>query len=260
MTVPSDDWDIVLGKYLSAAAIFSVSLLFSQIANFMVLTSLAMGDIDVGLFVTTYVGYWAIGLAMISVGMVGSFLTKNQTIGFILGLVLNLPLVLTAYADAIIAGDIAQRLAKLSYSGQFFDFGRGVISSSSVVYFVLVACVALYTCMVLIGRRHWTDHLQHGLGQRQHDLRSQPCQQRCHRRHRRGGTNGRHQCHQDRQRSQRTGRWNVDLRDRDYQQWPTTGDKRDCHRYPAGGGDLHQLERGTNGWSYRLRHNRQRRY
>ena len=66
LTVPADDWDIVLGKYLSAASIFSVSLLFSQVANFMVLTSLAMGDIDVGLFVTTYVGYWFIGLAMIS--------------------------------------------------------------------------------------------------------------------------------------------------------------------------------------------------
>ncbi len=155
LTVPADDWDIVLGKYLSAAAIFSVSLLFSQIANFMVLTSLAMGDIDVGLFVTTYVGYWAIGLAMISVGMVGSFLTKNQTIGFILGLVLNLPLVLTAYADAIIAGDIAQRLAKLSYSGQFFDFGRGVISLRAIVFFTMVTVIGLYLSVVLVGRRHW---------------------------------------------------------------------------------------------------------
>jgi ABC-2 type transport system permease protein len=155
LTVPADDWDIVLGKYLSAASIFSVSLLFSQVANFMVLTSLAMGDVDVGLFVTTYVGYWFIGLAMISVGMVGSFLTKNQTIGFILGLILNLPLVLTAHADAIIASDTAQRIAKLSYSGQFFDFGRGVISLRAVVFFVMVTVIGLYLSVVLVGRRHW---------------------------------------------------------------------------------------------------------
>ena len=155
LTVPADDWDIVLGKYLSAASIFSVSLLFSQIANFMVLTSLAMGDVDVGLFVTTYIGYWFIGLAMISVGMVGSFLTKNQTIGFILGLILNLPLVLTTYADAIIASDTAQRISKLSYSGQFIDFGRGVVSLRAIVFFVMVTVIGLYLSVVLVGRRHW---------------------------------------------------------------------------------------------------------
>ena len=75
LTVPADDWDIVLGKYLSAAAIFTVSLVFSQTANFMVMASLSLGDLDLGLFVTTYFGYWLIGLAMISLGMVGSFLT-----------------------------------------------------------------------------------------------------------------------------------------------------------------------------------------
>ncbi len=38
----------------------------------------------------------------------------------------------------------------------FDDFGRGVYHNSSVAYFALAAVVALYVCMVLIGRRHWT--------------------------------------------------------------------------------------------------------
>ena len=54
----------------------------------------------------------------------------------------------------------SERVAKwISESGiarPFDDFGRGVISTSSVIYFILVAAVALYACMVLIGRRHWT--------------------------------------------------------------------------------------------------------
>src|SRR5690606_18048029 len=58
LTIPADDLDVVLGKYLAAAAIFTCSLLFSQLSNYAVLNPLAMGGADVGLFFTTYLGYW----------------------------------------------------------------------------------------------------------------------------------------------------------------------------------------------------------
>ena len=48
LTVPASDWDIVVGKYLAAVAIFTVSLLFSQLSNFLVLAFLSMGEVDLG--------------------------------------------------------------------------------------------------------------------------------------------------------------------------------------------------------------------
>ncbi|PHS02939.1 MAG: ABC transporter permease [Blastopirellula sp.] len=156
LTLPATDFDIVMGKYLAAVSVFSVTLLFSQFCNFMVLYSLSVGTFDVGLFCTTYVGYWFMGLAMISLGMVASFLTNNLTLGFIMGIIINAPFVLLEYSNAIVIGSsTTQFLTQASIGMQFADFGRGVISVSSLVYFLMLTAVGIYLSMVLIGRRHW---------------------------------------------------------------------------------------------------------
>tara|TARA_R110002049_G_scaffold47902_3_gene138520 strand:- start:38991 stop:41942 length:2952 start_codon:yes stop_codon:yes gene_type:complete len=157
LTLPADDFDIVIGKYMSAAAIFTASLLFSQLSTFITLAILTEGELDTGLIFTTYLGYWFVGLAMIAIGMVASFLTGNLTVGFILGALFNAPLAFASLADSVSPSEkIATWIASTGIARPFDDFGRGVISTSSIVYFVLVAVVALYACMVLIGRRHWT--------------------------------------------------------------------------------------------------------
>lgn len=156
LTLPADDFDIVIGKYVAAASIYSVSLLFSQLSTFIVLAFLTQGEIDTGLFFTNYIGYWFIGLAMIAIGMVASFLTNNLTVGFILGALFNAPLAFAFKADTIADRNIAREIKNFSIPERFDDFGRGVLSLSGISYFVLVAMVGIYLCMVLIGKRHWT--------------------------------------------------------------------------------------------------------
>lgn len=157
LTLPADDFDIVIGKYLAAAAIFTASLVFSQFSNYMVLASLSLGDLDTGLFFTTYLGYWLVGLAMLAVGMVASFLTSNMTVGFILGAAFNAPLAGAIYADVIVStSSLARNVSFWSLGANFEDLGRGVVSVSSVFYFALVVAIGLYLSMVLIGARHWS--------------------------------------------------------------------------------------------------------
>ena len=156
LTIPAGDFDIVLGKYLAAVAIFSVSLLFSLVCNFAVLAWL--GQPDAGLFVGTYIGYWLVGVAMLAIGVVASFLTSNITIGFILGVLFNLPLVFFMAAD-VIFGTFGQQFVlsvkQWSIGQQFSDFGHGVLSLAGFAYFLMILVVMLYVSMVLIGRRHW---------------------------------------------------------------------------------------------------------
>jgi ABC-2 type transport system permease protein len=157
LTLPADDFDIVIGKYLSAASIYTASLLFAEISTFTVLCFLTLGDLDTGLFCVNYLGYWFIGLMMLAIGMVASFLTNNLTVGFILGALFNAPLAFASMADVIIPERWLARLVNSwSIRGQFDSFGRGVIAASSIAFFALVAVLGLYLCMVLIGKRNWS--------------------------------------------------------------------------------------------------------
>ncbi len=155
LTLPASDLDVVVGKYLAAVAIYTVALLFSMFSIYLVF-SYGLGTPDTGLFIGTYVGYWFIGLAMLSIGMVASFLTSNLTVGFILGMIFNLPLAMFGVADWIIKNpQFAQAIRRWSAQAQFQDFERGVISLGGISYFLMITAIMLYVSMVLIGRRHW---------------------------------------------------------------------------------------------------------
>ena len=140
LTLPGSDFDVVLGKYLGAVAIFTASIVISLLSNYYVLSQL--GNPDFGLLFSTYVGYWFVGLSMLAIGMVASFLTANLTVAFVLGVAFNAPIALLPESDCGIAYN-------------FLDFSRGIISLSGTAFFVGVAFAMLYLCSILIGRRHW---------------------------------------------------------------------------------------------------------
>jgi len=153
LTMPTTDFDVVFGKYLAAVAIYSVSLAFSFVCNYAVLQGL--GDPDFGLFVTNYFGYWLVGLAMLAIGMVASFLTTNITVAFVLAALFNSVPVACGQAELLLPTDWATTIGRLSIADQLRDFTQGVVSASSLSYFLLIVVAMLYLSMVLIGRRHW---------------------------------------------------------------------------------------------------------
>src|SRR5690606_32087631 len=82
LTLPVRDTEVVLGKFLGAVGVLSIGLAFS-LANVIVLKYL--GQPDVGLMFSTYLGYWLMGTLFVAVGMIGSLLTSNVTVAFVLG-------------------------------------------------------------------------------------------------------------------------------------------------------------------------------
>ena len=156
LTLPANDFDIVIGKYFAAVLVFTVSLLFSQLSNYAVLLAMTGGSLDNLLLFSTYLGYWFMGIAMIALGMVASFLTSNLTVGFIFGAALNAPLAFFSNADVIFSNSKRiQQLFEWSLLQRFEPFGRGLISASSIFYFLAIVVIGIYLSLILIGRRHW---------------------------------------------------------------------------------------------------------
>ena len=156
LTLPARDFDIVIGKYFAAVLVFTVSLLFSQLSNYAVLLAMTGGDLDTMLLFSTYLGYWFVGIAMLAVGMVASFFTSNLTVGFIFGAGFNAPLAFFSNADVIVSNGVwIQRLFEWSILQRFEPFGRGLISLSSIFFFVGLVVLGIYFSLILIGRRHW---------------------------------------------------------------------------------------------------------
>lgn len=152
LTLPATDFGIVLGKYLAAAGIYTVALLFS-LTHVLVLGWL--GNPDPGLMASTYLGYWLMGVALLALGMVGSLLTDNLTVAFILGALLCGVPVFIDHAGAVLTGGAERLVAGFSFDQQFQDLAAGVVSLASVAYFLAFAAAMLYLNVELLGRRHW---------------------------------------------------------------------------------------------------------
>ena len=136
LTLPVRDTEVVLGKFLGAVGVLSIGLAFSLV-NVGVLAYL--GSPDVGLMFSTYLGYWLMGVFFIAVGMIGSLLTTNVTVAFVLGV---LGCASFALAEAVpIGGGLigVALLAGVAALGWVVAFGTAIHAGYAAVVGALFA-------------------------------------------------------------------------------------------------------------------------
>lgn len=114
LTLPIRDSEVVLGKYLGILGMYTLSL---GISTALIAVVATLGDPDPGLMFSTYAGYWLMGALFAAVGLVGSLLSINPTVAFILGGVGCAALVFTGglpWASGIVGVSIIAGVCALS--------------------------------------------------------------------------------------------------------------------------------------------------
>ncbi len=147
-TLPARDSEILLGKYLSVLAVYTVALAFSMTHAFVLA---ALGNPDWGVLLTTYFGYWLSGAALLAAGLVASALTGSTTVAFVLTVVICL----VPVGIGSVSSEYAL-LRQLSVAEQLYSFTNGLISLASIAYFGSLIAFMLYVNKILISRRHWS--------------------------------------------------------------------------------------------------------
>ncbi|MEZ5948202.1 MAG: Gldg family protein [Planctomycetaceae bacterium] len=171
-TMPATDFEILLGKYKAVLSVYTIALLFSC-TNLFVLARI--GNPDAGVLLTTYIGYWLAGAALISAGMLASALTSNAAVAFVVGaLFCCIPVYISLVTNVLMSGfaallrtfqvspEIVSRyvpesgaMQTLTVGHHLNDFALGILPLEGTVYFVSLIIFFLYLNYVVISRRHW---------------------------------------------------------------------------------------------------------
>ena len=153
LTSPVQDWEVVVGKYLASVVLFLVPVAMTVVFPVILFR---YGNPDIGPMIGGYVGMVLFGAAFLAIGVLASSLTQNQVIAALVAVAILLALwLLNAFTSAF-RPPISDALNYLTIIGHYSDFGRGVIDSKDVIYYLSVIVVALFLGTRALETRRWT--------------------------------------------------------------------------------------------------------
>lgn len=165
ITAPITVGKIVLGKYLALVTVFAVPTLVTCIYP-LILQSFS--DIPMGEAYTAILAYFLYGAVAIAIGMLMSSLTESQVIAAVLGFgVLFLGYMMSNITGLISSTGnwLTKILGCYDLYKPFAKLLNGTLDLGAVVYFVSVACLALFLTTQVIQKRRYSVSVKHfGMG------------------------------------------------------------------------------------------------
>jgi len=155
LTLPFGEFEVVVGKFLASWAIVAIAILLGFTVP---LSASILGRFDFGVLLGQYLGVLLVASAATAIGQWVSSRARNQVSAFIGTVVVLLVLVLIdRFASFLGAGGLlASFLNWFSLSRHFQAFGRGVLDSRDLAYYLVVTFFFLYLTAWTLGRRKWS--------------------------------------------------------------------------------------------------------
>ena len=156
VTAPVTDLQIVLSKYFAALAYYVILLAPTFLYAFVLVNTSQAHAPDRGPMISGYLGLFFLGAYFLALGAFASACTKNQIVAFIGAfmsiLVLHLVFIIrNALSDELWKG----RLKPFDFFENFMDFGRGVVDTRHIVYYLAATAVLLFFTVGALESRKW---------------------------------------------------------------------------------------------------------
>lgn len=152
LTAPLKDAEVVFGKYLAALAGY-ILMLFGSL--YFPLLLFFFGHPDGGPLLSGYIGLLLLGAVILAIGLFSSSLTANPILAYVLAGALVLLFWFIGQAGRGAGSGTEQILQVLSLSYYFPAFGRGLIETNAVLYYLSMAAVFLFLTLRSVESRRW---------------------------------------------------------------------------------------------------------
>jgi gliding motility-associated transport system permease protein len=155
-TLPITITQAVLGKFFAAWLFLGIAL---ALTFPMVMTITYLGDPDVGLIVTGYLGAFLMAGGFLAIGSFFSALSKNQVIAAILSgvacaviMFAGMPTTLNSLSAFMPAGMVSA-VEGMSLQTHFESMQKGVLQFGDLAYFIVLIAGWIAACAIILDER-----------------------------------------------------------------------------------------------------------
>jgi ABC-2 type transport system permease protein len=141
LTSPLRVTEIVLGKFLAAAAFIAIMISLTAIYPGILLL---FGNPELGVVAAGYLGLFLLAVVFVSVGLLTSSVTENQIVAAVTCFVVLLLLYVISWPAETAGAPLGDLLKYLSVTEHFSEMVKGLIDTRDIVYFLSLIVLGLF--------------------------------------------------------------------------------------------------------------------
>ena len=144
LSMPIKDWEVVIGKFTAALAMVAVALLWTLPYPISVSSLTVKGvSFDWGPVLGGYFGLLLLASSFLALGLWASALSRNQIVGFIIGLLLCFSFYFVDKFAFFLPSSLGEVLQFLSVDYHFENIARGVFDTRDILYYLSLTAAGL---------------------------------------------------------------------------------------------------------------------
>jgi len=152
LTSPVTDFQIIIGKFLGAMALYACMLAVTLIHIGLLFV---YGHPEWKPIVTTYIGLLLFGGCFVSLGLFISSLTKNQIVAGMVTFAVFLLLWIITWIGSFSGPTVDKITQYISILDHLDDFGKGVLDTTHIVYYLSFITFGLFLTAKSVDSERW---------------------------------------------------------------------------------------------------------